>query len=186
MSASASSDSWSRTAATGAEHDWLRCATSKAAPARRHQQWYVTPGYWDVPEDSCWGSAEEAAWPGPLIAEEAAWPGPLIETTTTNSTNTSTTNMRGELTNTGTTTTTTTRVQHCRPNRGRHSSRWGRQLQPPKRDFTHRVTQFRRQDLKRKETGQERKARREGIPVWHEVSEYTAPFFVGVEPDLEM
>ena len=160
MSASASTDSWSGTAATGAEH---------------HQQWYVTPGYWDVPEDFQWGEAEEAARPGTLI-----------ETTTTNSTNTSTTNMRGELTNTSTTTTTTTRVQPCRPKRGRHSPRWTRQLQPPKRDFTHRVTQFRRQDLKRKETGQERKARREGIPVWHEVSEYTAPFFVGVEPDLEM
>ena len=159
MSASASSDSWSRTAATEAEHDWLRCATSKAPPARRHQQWYGTPGYWDVPEDFQWGKVEEAAWPEP-------------------------TNMRGELTNTSTTATTTTRVQPWRPKRGRR--RWSRQLQPQKRNFTHRVTQFRRQDLKRRETGQERAARREGIRVWHDVSEYAAPFFVGVEPDLEM
>ena len=45
---------------------------------------------------------------------------------------------------------------------------------PPKRDFNHRVTQFRRQDLPTKETGAQRAARRAGKAVVHFVPE-TAP-----------
>ena len=72
----------------------------------------VTTGYWDVPEDSQWGRAEEAAWPGQLI-----------ETTTTNWTNTSTTNMRGEPTNRST-------IANMR-GKWRHKPRWPQQLAPP-------------------------------------------------------
>ena len=72
------------------------------------------------------------------------------------------------------------------PKRGRHAPRWGRQLAPPRRNFNFRVTQFRRQDLKKKETGAERRMRRAGIPVNHYVPENAIPFFVGLPPDFDM
>ena len=109
-----------------------------------HQQWYI-----DVPEDAQWGRAEEAAWPGQLI-----------ETTTTNCTNPSTTNMR--------------------------QPRWRQQKAPPKHNKEFRVTSFRRQDLLRKETAEERALRRAGIRVNHFVPETAFPFFLGQQPDLEL
>ena len=127
-----------------------------------HQQWYI-----DVPEDAQWGRAEEAAWPGQLI-----------ETTTTNCTNPSTTNMRGEPTNRST-------IANMR-GKWRHKPRWPQQKAPPKHNKEFRVTSFRRQDLLRKETSNERALRRAGIRVEHFVPATAFPFFLGQQPDLEL
>ena len=123
-------DSMSASASTGS---WY----GTPADGGGQQHYYVTPDHFDVQEDAHWGQAEEAAYSGPPVFEEAAWPGPMIEEETTIER-------------------TTRRFQPRRQprwgqQRGRQP-RWGQQLAPPRRNFNFRVTQFRRQDLKRKET----------------------------------
>ena len=119
-----------------------------AGLAEAWQRNYNSGSAWSMVTAGYWGRAEEAA------------------------TITSTTNMGGEPTNTSTTTTTTTRFQPCSPlptnpyasssqqpppqvqlrskpgvGVGQHSHK-----DPHMCEWTRRVTQFRRQDLKRKET----------------------------------